>query len=143
MVKVERLEDMSLRGRLRLLEQDNGDIIVAVQAEENGLLQPGGSVEFCMPGPGGGRSPRTLVALRALLGAMAEDNAADTSRAPQAEVREASRIAGEEYRAEAAISTDELCPDCHGECGLEVAASSSNYFWRECMVCEGTGKAKR
>lgn len=83
MKKVERLEDMSERGKLRILQQDDGDIIVAVQPERNGLLQPGESVEFCTIGQGGGRSPRTYLALKALMAAMAEDNAADPCRAPK------------------------------------------------------------
>jgi hypothetical protein len=72
---VERIEDMSVRGRLRIIQQDDGDIIVAVQSERDGLLQPGDSVEFCTIGTGGGRSPRTLNALRALMAAMEGDNA--------------------------------------------------------------------
>jgi len=74
MKTVERLEDMSSRGRLRIHQQDDGDIIVAVQSESDGLLQPGDSVEFCAPFSGGGRSPRTLAALKALMVAMEEDN---------------------------------------------------------------------
>lgn len=69
---VKRIEDMSPRGYLKLLQQDDGDIIVAVYPEEGGLIQPGGSVEFCTSG---GRSPRTHKALRALMVAMAADNA--------------------------------------------------------------------
>lgn len=65
MKKVERLEDMSVRGRMRITQQDDSDIIVAVQSERDGLLQPGDSVEFCTIGTGGGRSPRTHAALRA------------------------------------------------------------------------------
>jgi hypothetical protein len=63
---------MSSCGYLKLLRQDDGDIIVAVYPEEDGLIQPGGSVEFCTSG---GRSPRTLEALRALMVAMEADNA--------------------------------------------------------------------
>ena len=70
----ERLEDMSSRGRLRLIEQDDGDIIVAVQSMDNGFLQPGDSVEFCALFSGGGGSPKTLDALRALMDAMRQDN---------------------------------------------------------------------
>lgn len=71
MKKVERNEDMSRLGRLRLLQQTDGDIIIAVQSEENGLIQPGDSVEFCTSG---GRSPHTLAALRNLMKAMELDN---------------------------------------------------------------------
>ena len=69
---VKRIEDMSPRGHLKLLLQDDGDIIVAVYPEENGLIQPGGSVEYCNSG---GRSRHTLQALRALMVAMERDNA--------------------------------------------------------------------
>jgi hypothetical protein len=71
---VDRNEDMSARGRLRLIQQEDGDIIVAVQPEEKGLIQSGASVEFCVPGAGGGRSSHTLAALRALMDAMERDN---------------------------------------------------------------------
>jgi hypothetical protein len=71
---VTRIEDMSARGRLRLIQQTDGDIIVSVQPEENGLVQSGAAVEFCVPGAGGGRSTHTLAALRALMDAMELDN---------------------------------------------------------------------
>ena len=71
----ERFEDMSPGGRLQVLQQDDGDIIVAVVED----MHSGGtcaglaaSVEFCTSG---GKSPKTLAALRALMQAMAEDNA--------------------------------------------------------------------
>jgi len=79
--KIERLEDMSPRGRLRLTRQD-GDIIVAVQSDKDGLLQPGDSVEFCSIGIGGGRSRHTYAALLALMEAMERDNAEEPCRAP-------------------------------------------------------------
>lgn len=69
---VERFEDMSPRGRLRLLQQDDGDILICVISDPNGPdegVSP--SVEFCTSG---GKSPKTLVALKALMLAMAEDN---------------------------------------------------------------------
>ena len=72
---VERLEDMSRIGRLRLIKQDDGDIIVAVQSEQDGVLQSGDSVEFCTSG---GRSPNTLKALNELIKAMALDNESHT-----------------------------------------------------------------
>ena len=69
----ERFEDMSQRGRLRVLQQDDGDIIVCAMTDPN---CPNGfqmaDVEFCTSG---GKSPKTLAALRALMQAMAEDNA--------------------------------------------------------------------
>ncbi len=74
MIKVERKEDMSCCGKLRLIRQDDGDIIITVQSERDGLLQPGDSVEFCTTGLGGGKSPNTITALRALMDAMQRDN---------------------------------------------------------------------
>lgn len=79
---VERNEDMSKRGRLRLIQQDDGDIIVAVQSEQDGLLQPGDSVEFCAGFGGGGKSPRTFEALHALMEAIRLDNVESPSRKP-------------------------------------------------------------
>jgi hypothetical protein len=72
--EVTRIEDMSARGRMRVLQQTDGDIIVAVYSEENGVVQRGEAVEFCTTGAGGGRSPHTLMALRALMDAMEKDN---------------------------------------------------------------------
>lgn len=69
---VERFEDMSPRGRLRLLQQSDGDVLVCVISDPDGPdegVSP--SVEFCTSG---GKSPRTLTALRNLMEAMAEDN---------------------------------------------------------------------
>jgi hypothetical protein len=68
---------MSPRGRLRLLLQPDGDVIVvAIPDPDDGLF--GGrmaSVEFCSVGSGGGRSPNTIRALRELAKAMEQDNA--------------------------------------------------------------------
>ena len=73
MRQAERFEDMSPRGRLRVLQQDDGDMLVAVVEDPDG--DHGGilvGVEFCTSG---GKSPKTLEALRNLMRAMAEDNA--------------------------------------------------------------------
>ena len=69
---VERFEDMSQRGRLRLLKQSDGDILVCEMADPDGP-DDGASVnvEFCTSG---GKSYKTLVALNDLMEAMAEDN---------------------------------------------------------------------
>jgi hypothetical protein len=67
---VERLEDMSPRGKLRLLIQSDGDIIVAIQQEDGTMAD----VEFCAPGAGGGGSHRTWAALRDVVRAMQLDN---------------------------------------------------------------------
>lgn len=69
---VERNEDMSPRGRLRLIKQEDGDIIVAIVPDLDDPSQR--AVEFCMPFTGGGRSSHTLKALRKLFEAMERDN---------------------------------------------------------------------
>lgn len=68
----ERFEDMSVRGRLRVIQQDDGDMIVAIipdPIEEPD--SPGLSVEFCTSG---GKSPKVLLALRELMKAIIEQN---------------------------------------------------------------------
>lgn len=70
----ERREDMSVHGFLKILQQSDGDMIVAVYPQENGVVGVGGSVEFCAPGAGGGRSRHTIAALRDLMVAMEKDN---------------------------------------------------------------------
>lgn len=68
---VERLEDMSPNGKLRLLVQRDGDVIVSVVQNDGQIVD----IEFCAPGAGGGGSPRTWRALRQLVIAMCDDNA--------------------------------------------------------------------
>lgn len=71
--EAERFEDMSRRGRLRVIQQDDGDMIVSVIEDPdsvNGGHMAG--VEFCTSG---GKSPKTREALRALMLAMAAENA--------------------------------------------------------------------
>lgn len=78
MKMAERFEDMSPRGRLRVLQQDDGDMIVGVIEDlESGSGCAGlmASVEFCVSG---GKSPKVLNALRTLMDAIAEENRADT-----------------------------------------------------------------
>ncbi|RTL42961.1 MAG: hypothetical protein EKK53_11200 [Burkholderiales bacterium] len=71
--EAERFEDMSQRGRLRVIQQDDGDMIVYVIEDPN---SPNGGasagVEFCTSG---GKSPKTRAALLALMVAMGEENA--------------------------------------------------------------------
>lgn len=84
MITVNRLESMSPRGFLRLIIQDDGDVVVTCQQQmENCSVAdddraPRGfrsaTVEFCTISGGGG-SKNTFRALRALAVAMAEDNA--------------------------------------------------------------------
>jgi hypothetical protein len=70
---VTRAEDMSTDGRLRIMQQDDGDMIVVIvpASQERRRSE---SVEFCSVGCGGGRSPHTVKALRDLMTAMRKDN---------------------------------------------------------------------
>lgn len=66
---VGRIGDMSKVAHLRVgLDSDN-DVYVSVWGED-----AGGAVEFCAPGSGGGKSPRTRAALISLMVAMEADN---------------------------------------------------------------------
>lgn len=76
---VVRKEDMSQNGRLRLIKEDDGDICVAVI---DGLGEMA-DIQFCVPGIGGGKSPRTLAALEELGLAIMDDNKADPGRAAE------------------------------------------------------------
>lgn len=79
-VTVERLEDMSVRGRLKLFAEEDGDMCLMI-VEGDGTSA---GIEFCASG---GRSPRTLEAVRALSRAMEQDNAErPINRATSAEV---------------------------------------------------------
>jgi len=59
------------------MQQEDGDIIVGIipssmeDFHQKGLVQ---TAEFCTIGSGGGQSPRTLQALRALMDAIEQDN---------------------------------------------------------------------
>lgn len=73
---ISRLEDMSPAGQLQLILQEDGDICVQVlEGDADGKITQIAGVEFCAPVTGGGKSPRTLKALRQLMIAMIEDNA--------------------------------------------------------------------
>jgi hypothetical protein len=75
--RVERFEDMSPRGRLSLMVQEDGDIIVGIipssleEFHTRGLVQ---TTEFCTLGMGGGQSPNTRKALFDLIKAIEKDN---------------------------------------------------------------------
>jgi hypothetical protein len=69
----ERFEDMSPKGKLKLIQQDDGDIIVVVSPDHEARKSADKQVEFCTCG-GGGQSPRTLAALRELMIAIDLDN---------------------------------------------------------------------
>ena len=68
-----RHEDMSPDGKLRLVRDGDGDIIVCIQKGED-YDYISADVEFCTIGMGGGRSPKTFNALLNLMVAMEEDN---------------------------------------------------------------------
>ena len=72
---VGRIGDMSTSASLRVGLDGDNDTYVSVWDEKSG-----GSVEFCTPGAGGGKSRRTRVALLALMVAMEADNAEDPRR---------------------------------------------------------------
>ncbi len=77
--QVQRFEDMSPEGCLRLFRQGDGDIIVCAvpdpeECERRQLPPFGIGVEFCTCG-GGGQSPNTRKALLALWEAIEKDNA--------------------------------------------------------------------
>lgn len=73
--QVDRQEDMSPDGRLRLTRDDDGDIYVEVfGARGSDEYPPNACVEFTTIGPGGGKSEQTMNALRALFVAMHADN---------------------------------------------------------------------
>lgn len=77
-MRIQRSDDMHPPGvaMLRLTLQPDGDVIVAVEGIDPTTDKPAyATAEFCTPGRGGGRSPRTHAALRALAAAMQEDAA--------------------------------------------------------------------
>jgi len=72
-----RNEDMSPDGKLELIMQDDGDVIVIVDGYDGMENKKRVSVEFTFPGGGGGRSPNTRKALIELAHAMELDNKED------------------------------------------------------------------
>lgn len=72
---VSRKESMSPDGFLKLIQQEDGDMIVVVAGGRacDGVDRAA-SVEFCTPMSGGGGSPATYAALVQLAKAMNEDN---------------------------------------------------------------------
>lgn len=69
----ERLESMSPRGFLRLIRQDDGDVVLTVGQDNDGDFTYA-TIEFCTPFGGRGGSRRTYIALVQLAAAMAADN---------------------------------------------------------------------
>lgn len=76
--QVQRNDDMHPKGEaaLMLILQSDGDVVVCVRSLDQ-ITQRSvtASVEFCQPGSGGGKSPHTLSALKALAIAIKKDNA--------------------------------------------------------------------
>ncbi len=72
---VGRIGDMSMSASLRVGLDGDNDTYVSVWDESGS-----GSIEFCTPGAGGGKSGRTRAALLALMVAMEADNAEDPRR---------------------------------------------------------------
>lgn len=72
---VGRLHDMGCKGHLRVLFDADNDVVVTVFDGDNTA-----TVEFCVPGSGGGKSSRTRIALIELMAAMEADNADDPQR---------------------------------------------------------------
>jgi len=68
-VLIGRRDDMNPNGRLVMLKQPDGDVCVSIVFDDRRA-----SLEFCVPGTGGGRSPRTFHALNQLMLAMQADN---------------------------------------------------------------------
>lgn len=72
---ITRLEDMSPMGRMSVLMQGDADVVVqVVSGDQYGDVRAVAGVEFCVPGTGGGGSPRTHKALVELARAMELDN---------------------------------------------------------------------
>jgi len=78
-MRIRRKGDMDPHTSLSIRIEEDQDVVISIGTgrgvpihDENGPA----SVEFCIPHPGGGKSPRTYAALRELAKAIAEDNAA-------------------------------------------------------------------
>ena len=72
---VGRFGDMSQFAHLRVGLDGDNDVYVSVYDDKGGA-----SIEFCVPGSGGGASPRTREALIGVMVAMEQDNTADPLR---------------------------------------------------------------
>ena len=78
MAVVERHGDMGRGVKLRLRTDGDGDVHVVVDGVDTMTgKQAVVAVEFCCPGLGGGKSPQTLCALRALMLVMEAENNSD------------------------------------------------------------------
>lgn len=68
--QVERYEDMTPTGKLTMIRQQDGDVILVAMGEDFQQV----ALEFCTPMTGGGSSEHTHKALCALMVAMEKDN---------------------------------------------------------------------
>lgn len=73
--RVQRRDDMSTTGKLTVMLQRDGDVVVNISQGEKFEEFESATVEFCAGGGGGGRSMRTREALIALMVAIEADNA--------------------------------------------------------------------
>lgn len=74
-----RIGDMHPTDCIRVMADVSGDACLALVTEERGMQ----TIEFCTPGAGGGRSPRTRVAILRLAQAIKLDEEADRIRKGQ------------------------------------------------------------
>ena len=82
-ILIERIEDMSHDGKLSLMIEPDGDIIIACHGHGMDGRSPRRSeVQFCACASGGGKSPRTRKALHDLMMAMAKDNEEYSLKSP-------------------------------------------------------------
>ena len=72
--RYQRKEDMSNKGTLNIILQEDGDVIVSVLGDDGTGNFRSATIEFCMPFSGGGRSTHTRKALIDLIYAIEKDN---------------------------------------------------------------------
>lgn len=112
---VDRLESMSSDGFLRLTIEDDGDVIIFVHEQFNGAKTRFASVQFCTA-QGGGGSPETFLALRALAIAMAKDNANSMNPHRRGDFPGAELLADAQYGSERRRESLEAIYDALGDC---------------------------
>jgi len=124
--RVERRSDMNSDGRLAVFLHEDGDIGVIISSLD-GLED----VEFCVPGVGGGHSPRTIAALRELAVAMHADNVADPARRGNNDFREAEPATP--------VASDLVkCARCNGTGQLDDGDMIGCWLVN-CKDCDGKG----
>lgn len=73
--------DMGEGLKLEVLREDDGDLIVSIMGVHD-RFSPTHAIQFCVPGTGGGTSPKTWRALLDLQAAMYDDNLGRPQRVP-------------------------------------------------------------